>query len=102
MFNNIINKSQMNSLTKLDQEICQIRGINKHVLLIPIENEIKISRTKNIKKFKEFPLTNYDLLKNFEKNFIVKYRNRMKFKFLKNKKDILLINDNYLHHSLLL
>ena len=91
LLNNIINNLEMNKLTQIDKDINQINYIDKNITLLPKGEDIKISKTRYIKIYKEFILINNDILKIFEKNFNIKYNTLTNFKFVINTKNILTI-----------
>ena len=91
-FNNIINNLQMNKLTELNENINQITEPDNNIPLIPKGTDMKLSYKRNIKIYKEFILINKDLLNTFEEKFYVKYQTAVKFKFIMNKKSLLITN----------
>ena len=90
--NTIINNLDINNLKTIEEKINLISK-DCNISLEPKEEEIKISKTRNIKLYKEFIIINKHLLDMIENNFNVKYQQSMNFKLYTNIKTILIINN---------
>ena len=88
----IINNFEQNKLNQLGQAINQ-KIVDKKISLEEKGEEIKISKKRSIKIYKDFILINKYLLIMIENNFNIKYQISMNFKFSTNIKNILTINN---------
>jgi hypothetical protein len=93
MINDIINSLKSEKLNEIDKEISQITTVNRNISLLPYGEDVKISKTRYVKIYKEFFLLNNNLLKKFEKNFNMKYDSSTTYKFYINRKSILTISN---------
>jgi len=89
----IINSLNSKKLNEIDKEISQITIVNRNISLLPFGEDVKISKNKYIKIYKEFFLLNNNLLKKFERNFNMKYDSSTNYKFYVNRKSILSISN---------
>ena len=90
--NTIINNLEINNLKTIEEKINLIIS-DKNISLEPKEEQIKISKTRNIKVYKEYIIINSQLLNMIENNFNIKYHPSMNYKLYINIKSILIINN---------
>lgn len=93
VINDIINSLNSEKLNEIDKEISQMTTVNRNISLLPYGEDVKISKSRYVKIYKEFILLNNNLLKKFEKNFNMKYYSSTNYKFYINRKNILTISN---------
>ena len=93
VINNIIKSLNSTKLNEIDKDISQMTTVNRNISLLPYGEDVKISKTRYVKIYKEFLLLNKNLLIKFEKNFNMRYDSSTNYKFFINRKSILTISN---------
>jgi hypothetical protein len=89
---------ERNQLTEINKKINETTMPDKNISFIPSGIDIKVSKKRNIKIYKEFIIINKDLLNSVQKNFDVKYESPIDTKLIIiNSKKYLSINNEEQH-----